>query len=369
MNRIKFILLAVLAAILIVIGILWITADRDRFINPYEEVNWEAINYHDANLHTHTTYSDGRHDPHESIDHYHDLGYHILALTDHDTCHYEVRPQTLYPWTELNAIFHQIKDMEHGCRDGTFGDRANEEWQDRDPDELGMLSVEGSEISKSHHHGSYNTDYADGPEEETESFQAIEELGGIAMFFHPGRYDRDVDWYVDHYETFDHLVGMEIYNQVDRYPVDRAKWDRVLHRLMPDRPAWGFANDDTHGNDHLGRNRNTFLLEDLSLATFTDAIVNGHFYLFVPEERGEPSDIRILNIESNEDRIRLVLSGEPVEFEWITHDPQIDDSRIIHNEAEISLAEVPDYARFIRAVVVSESGRTYTQPFGIERAE
>jgi hypothetical protein len=363
------ILVATLAAVLVILIFLWITAERDRFVNPYEEVNWQAIDYFDANLHTHTTYSDGNHDPHQSIDHYHELGYRILALTDHDTCHYEVRPSTLYPWTSFNEIFHEIKDQPHGCRDGTFGDRANEEWQDRDPDQLDMLSVEGSEISKTHHHGSYHTHYADGPETEEQSFQEIEELGGIAMFFHPGRYDREIDWYVDHYLTYDHLVGTEVYNQVDRYPFDREKWDRVLHRLMPDRPVWGFANDDTHGNDHLGRNRNTFLLEDLSLEAFTNAIRKGHLYLFVPEERGVASDIRIHNIEASDNRIRLEIDGEPETFEWITHDPQTDESRIIHDRPEITLADVPGDAKFVRAVIISEAGRTYTQPFGIERAE
>lgn len=59
--------------------------ENDYFLNPYEDMNWETVQYYDANLHTHTTLSDGSYDPHQAIDKYHELDYHILALTDHDT--------------------------------------------------------------------------------------------------------------------------------------------------------------------------------------------------------------------------------------------------------------------------------------------
>lgn len=362
------VLLGILAVLVVgVIIIVLIPSERDYFLNPYEQINWQTVNYYDANLHTHTTYSDGSYDPHQAIDMYHDLDYHILALTDHDTHHHDARPHSLYPWTRLNDIYFEIRDQLNPRYDTTFAARANEEWQNRDPDELGMLSVEGSELSAGHHIGSYMSDYAGANPDENESFSDVGARDGLAMFFHPGRYDRDADWYVEFYQTYPHVIGQEIYNQVDRYPMDREKWDQVLHQLMPDRPVWGFANDDTHGTNHFGRNRNVFLISDLSIENVRHAMAEGHLYLYVPVERGDRPDVRIRNIETRRGQIQLTLDGDYNEIQWITHDPETSESRTVHNGTEIHVSDVPSTATFVRAVILSDRGRTYTQPFGLIR--
>lgn len=353
--------------IVIAIVIILIPSERDHFLNPYEKVNWETINYYDANLHTHTTYSDGRYDPHQAIDKYHELDYRILALTDHDTHHHDARPQSLYPWTRLNDIYFEIRDKINPRTGETFVERANEEWQNRDPGQLGMLSLEGSELSASHHIGSYMSEYAGASSDEHESFREVGARDGLAMFFHPGRYDHDVEWYVDFYRTYPHVIGQEIYNQVDRYPMDREKWDRILHQLMPDRPVWGFANDDTHGTNHFGRNRNVFLISDLSIENVRHAMAGGHLYLFIPVERGDRPDVYIRNVESRRGNIQLTLDGNYNEIEWKTFDPDNDESRTIHHGPEIHVSDVPGAATFVRAEILSDGGKTYTQPFGIIR--
>ncbi|MEX0928920.1 MAG: hypothetical protein WD266_03670 [Balneolales bacterium] len=367
-NRMRLLLAALFLGLAVVLIITLFSSGGDRFISPYENVDWQTTHYYHVNLHTHTTLSDGRYDPHQAIDMYDDLDYDILSLTDHDTHHAEQRPQTLYPWTMLNDIYHELKDQ---IKSGTitFGDNANEEWQNRDPVELDMLSVEGSEMSRTHHIGSYMSDYAEGEGDEETVFQEIAERDGITMFFHPGRYDHEPEWYVDFFSRHPHLVGMEIYNQVDRYPVDRVKWDRILYRMMPERPVWGFANDDTHRTEHFGANRNIFLLPDKSLENVREAMLRGHIYLFVPEVLGDRPDVQITNIESTGNRIALTVDGVSNEVQWITHDPATDDSHSIHSGMEIALEEVPEEANFVRAVILSDGGRTYTQPFGIQRAE
>ncbi len=272
----------------------------------------------------------------------------------------------------MNDIYFEIKDQLNPRYDTTFAARANEEWQNRDPEQLGMLSVEGSELSAGHHIGSYMSDYAGASSDEHISFGEVGDRDGLAMFFHPGRYDQDADWYVNFYQTYPHVIGQEIFNQVDRYPMDREKWDQVLHQLMPDRPVWGFANDDTHGTNHFGRNRNVFLISDLTIPNVRNAMAEGHLYLYVPVERGDRPDVQIHNIETSggwirEGRIQLTLDGEYNEIQWITHDPETNESRTIHNGPEIHVAEIPLNATFVRAVILSDGGRTYTQPFGIVR--
>ncbi len=335
------------------------------FVNPYDDVDWGGIGYYDANLHTHTNYSDGRYDPHYAIDTYHEMGYDILALTDHDSLHFEFRPKALYPWTALNDIFHEIKDETNRRFDQTYGELADEEWQNRDPEELNMLSIPGSEISRTHHIGSLFNLYAGGTRSEETAFTEIGERGGLSLFFHPGRYDRPVEWYVDYYERHDHVVGMEVYNQVDRYPVDRTKWDSVLHRMMPDRPVWGFANDDTHTDNHFGRNRNVFMLSELSKEAVYEAMQKGHFYFFVPVEQGTPPPVALTGANVDGGTIELEFEGDFDRIEWMTYNPDSNESEVVGTGKTISLEAISLPANFVRAVIIGDDGRTYTQPFGV----
>lgn len=55
------------------------------------------------------------------------------------------------------------------------------------------------------------------------------------------------------------------------------------------------------------------------------------------------------------------------EIQWITHDPALNESITISNGTEVHLNKVPSTATFVRAVILSDGGRTYTQPFGIVR--
>jgi hypothetical protein len=335
------------------------------FVNPYQDVNWGGARYHDANLHTHTTLSDGRYDPHAVIDRYHDLEYAILALTDHDSMHVHAWPRSLYPWTELNTIYHQIKERKSGRSDRPYAEIVGEEWQNRDPAQLGMVSVEGSEISRTHHLSSLFNDYAGGTASEATAFQEIAQRGGLAVFNHPGRYQRSIDWYVDFFLQHEQIVGLEVYNQVDRYPVDRKRWDNILYRLMPDRSVWGLANDDTHTDAHFGRNRNVFILAELTADHVYEALKRGHFYFFVPVEQGTVPSVRLTAVTVEGEVIRLELDGDYDRIDWVTYNPFTDESQILAEGREFSLSALVVPAPFVRAVIVGPRGRTYTQPFGI----
>ena len=366
-KNVRFLLAAI--AILVVLLLLFTNypSKKDSFINPYDGIDWRTVQYFDANLHTHTTYSDGRYDPHQAIDKYHKLDYHILALTDHDRDHHSARPTTLYPWTSLNDIYFEIKDKNHRRYDTTFAARANEEWQNRNPEQLGMIAVEGSELSAGHHMGSYLSNYAGANRDEHVSFNEIGERGGLAVFFHPGRYDRDAEWYINFYQMYPHVIGQEIYNSVDQFPMDREKWDHILHYLMPDRPVWGFANDDTHVTLQFGLNRNIFLLPELTIDNVREAMVTGQMYMFIPVERGDRSDVQVRGVASERGRIQLSLDGDVTEIQWITHDPATTESNMFHTGPTLHIDDVPLSATFVRAVILSNRGRTYTQPFGIVR--
>jgi hypothetical protein len=100
-------------------------------------------------------------------------------------------------------------------------------YENRDPETLGMVAIQGNEVSAPHHINSFFTDYEQRTDQEEIALEAIGSRGGATFINHPGRYtDKNpekynTEWYVDILTRFDHIAGIEVYNQVDRYPTDR----------------------------------------------------------------------------------------------------------------------------------------------------
>ncbi len=287
--------------------------------NPYAEVDWVEHGQYKANFHTHTTESDGQMSPAAKIDEYYSMGYSVLAITDHN--------RVTWTWDD------------HG----------------RDADELGMVAVQGNEPSRHHHIGSYFNDYGGESTELHDSLEAIGQRGGLAMMFHPGRYDFETSWYVDLFTSYDFLVGMEVYNQGDRYPGDRALWDEVLSELMPARPVWGYSNDDAHNIGHVGRNWQTLILPELSEAAVRSAMEEGLFYFSYAPTRGNPAPtINSILVDDAEGSITIDASGF-TDVHWISGGQVIQSgSPTIH---------VRSFDGYLRAELDGPAGTTYTQPF------
>lgn len=153
-------------------------------VNPYEGVNWDLTTHYKANFHAHTTQTDGNYPPHEVVDQYHQLGYSLLSLTDHD--------RITYPWTNFSEL--------------------NDKYQDRDPDSLGMMSIVGNELSRHHHTLSLFTDFRAQSQDlhvvlknqADHSKDALAVLAHPAMHW-PGQFDtkgKVTDSVVDYYANF-----------------------------------------------------------------------------------------------------------------------------------------------------------------------
>jgi hypothetical protein len=239
----KFRGIAQMAFVILVISSFFLACTpRLEIKNPYESVDWAGHGQYKANFHTHTTRSDGRMNPHTVVDKYHELGYSILAITDHN--------EVTWPWTafaemeESNTSRNRMESAPEAMPD-------NFDFENRNPVALQMVDIQANELSRHHHMGSFFNDH-NGTTTELESLEATAANDGITMLYHPGRYTRrdpqlfNLEWYLDLYGNYDHLFGMEVYNQGDRYPGDRKLWDSVLTVTMPDRPVWGYSNDDMH---------------------------------------------------------------------------------------------------------------------------
>lgn len=354
------------------------------FWSPYDGLNWTQVNYCDAEFHTHPGLGDEQYDPHQTVDRYHAEGYKILTLAGHD---YHIPTEqigSIYPWTQLESIYYKIKDVPNPGEDNkTYGEIANEPYQNRDPIELDMVSVEGCEVSGPHHIVSLFSSFSEGAETEAETFEAISELGGFAYFAHPGRYVERWGiteyWHADFYKRFDMLLGQSIYNREDSHPGDRAFFDKVAYLLGYERPIWLFGEDDMHTEGTLGWNRNVILIEnfkpgslhpdipDGSAPDVKKALKTGKFYLWKPSEKYNKRTFNITNISSRYDRIELMFDHPDLikEVRWVTYNPGNKESVVFHTGNVIKLKNVPAYAKFLRAEIEGEAGTIYTQPFYI----
>ena len=303
-----------------------------NIINPYEEIDWENINYYKANLHTHTEQSDGYHSVERVISAFHSNNYDILAITDHNLY--------TYPWS--NYI------------------------NDSQKEELNITPIAGSEISNTHHIGSYFNSFAGEDESETKVLDEIKKRNGLAVFFHPGRYSKSKEWYIDFYEQYEHLVGQEIFNKNNRYPGDLEFWDKILFELMPYRPVWGFANDDMHSIPRdLGGHYNIFLLEENTIQAVKNGMKNGHFYIYNPVRNREEPEFYIDNIVVDNNKIEISIEGDYRKIEWIAYDSVSEENKIFAEGKIFEVADLSYKTTYIRAKITSRAGDILTQPFGI----
>jgi hypothetical protein len=318
------------SSILMIVCLVFSVASEPTIIidNPYAGILWSgagAWQRHKANFHTHTTQSDGAMAPNVVIDLYHEKGYTILAITDHN--------RNTWPWTN---------------------------W-DRDPAELGMLAISGNEFSSGHHRGSlFNTIDGNPGSNVKATLNQIADSGGLSMLYHPGRYSESIDWYVDIYKTIPTCIGMEVFNQNDRYPNDRATWDSVLTRLMPDRPVWGYANDDMHTTSHLFRGYNIIFVEELTESNVRQALQLGRSYFsYEPGRTGNALAPSIDSITLDTIAMTItVFAKNHNEIQWIS------SGIIVGNDSVFSYAQSHQLP-YVRARIIGSKGETHTQPFGI----
>lgn len=340
--------LAIALCLLLTAGLA--AAQNTLVVNPYEGVDWDAFVQYKANLHTHTTESDGRMDPSQVIDEYHQRGYDILALTDHN--------RNTWPWTD-------------------FG---------RDPAELGMLAISGNELSRHHHTGSLFCELETDEGDHEAALREVAQLGGLAILYHPGRYWEPaedapnavpadaLERYVGLFSRHQHLLGMEIINAGNRYPHDRLLWDALLAEMMPGRPIHAFVNDDMHSIGALGRDWSVYPLPELTEDALREALVTGAFYsASVSTHPGDDRSVEgtpvIRRIAHDEDAgtitVEATVGGEPLGSEgyrWIA------GGEALHVGPTLAYRDDDRIGSYARVELLGTGGTAFTNAFGFQAA-
>lgn len=213
--------------------------------DPYEGISWGDVTHHKGEFHNHVrnTFQS----PAQVADFYRGKQECALGRTIADEEVYTVyavadkgdKPMK-FPWTEFSDI--------------------DPEWEDRDPEEMGVVSFPGAESVIGEHVTSIFTTIVDeeigadtryGVIEEILEREEFHEPKGLVILGHPARYVEGPDeWerYTEELESFsreDGLVGTEIFSRKDPMgKTNRPLWDNLLSRYAPSRMFWGFGADD-----------------------------------------------------------------------------------------------------------------------------
>jgi hypothetical protein len=198
------------------------------------------------------------------------------------------------------------------------------------------------------------------------AFRTIEKKDGLVILHHPGRYDQSVDWYTEQYNNHNGtLIGLEVYNQGNRYPHDRETWDAINKLRTPYNYIWGFSSDDFHRMSHSFRNYQHFPLESLTEENLKNAMKTGAFYFsYEPDGANQSSPTyrqaatpRLTGVAIFEENI--TISGENFDgIMWYN-----DETKIIAYGTSLNTSLIT--SSFVRAVLNNTAGLSYTQPFGL----
>ncbi len=321
-------LIAIICAVSMLAGILstvGFAADTGRdytIINPYEDVDWSWKQYK-ADLHSHTTASDGDDSLKKMIETNYGYGFDIYAVTDHGI--------TSSSWTEAKTIpalkvFVSMKkpdaeirvlDAEGGLTyEGDRYDLVTENgseyyYQTYSDGSVGQkmlrvpFGIENNPSSLNNAHvNSWFVDYGDGLLGGTSDYEtpikAVDELGGLSVINHPGEYTnaRDEDctadaydyndsmykYYIDKFtsllETYDSCIGIDINSKGDsRTRFDRKLWDILLMNLAPaGRNVSAIATSDAHRATAAYTGYTEMIMPENTVESLKESMAKGQFF-------------------------------------------------------------------------------------------
>ncbi len=186
---IAFVVLALLLPLSASAAATDVTGTKDYTItNPYASVNWDTWGHYKANLHAHSTVSDGDVDFVDMIEAHYALGFDVLAMTDHVLVNrgWTITPQPM-PLLGYQMILRRPVPMTPAryTQITTGADRGG-----RGMTEVPFgIELNAAVLTKNHVNGFF-ADYGQnlwGKENDFETpIAAVHALGGLTHINHPG---------------------------------------------------------------------------------------------------------------------------------------------------------------------------------------
>lgn len=357
---------------------------KEIIINPYENIVWDKVNGYKGNFHQHSTESDGREYPANLIDQAKDLGMDIFVISDHDS--YRLNrgkyPKVLdvsdpsdefYDPERPEGLYRNIYPFHYFDRDvyydpneqGNYTELARRgrtgEFDIIDNKVKDMLTFEACEFTEKHHIISIltNEDGFPGGLSEEELIRRTQEKGGLTYFAHPGRHwEEGSQWYNPKYTPkyyrdiitdFRNCLGIEVSNMNDRFPNDKKLWDVLSNVGFDTIEVWGFSGTDSH-NEYNDNNYNVVFMEELTISSLKNSLINGNFYFCDGEK---PPTIK--KIEVNDEEVIITSNG--FNIDWYSSGKKVAVG------SRINYKNTKGLSNNLRAVVYGKRGRAFTNPF------
>ncbi len=211
--------------------------------NPYNVTG----SYHKAQLHTHTSKSDGKLSPEEMVNNYKEKGYSFLAITDHDKI-----------------------TKHHGLDDDRFITITGEEMTWSRPFwPLGqhMLRLFVKERVKL-------TNLQDIIN------QTVKKNKGIVVINHPSSFSGlgTQYWELDKLLNLNSIYFIEIVNHFSQEEKNIKYWHELLKKFGPEEPIWGIASDDAHLKEDIDKEWLMVKVDTISAKALYAALSKGSFY-------------------------------------------------------------------------------------------
>lgn len=383
---------AFLLSLLLVFSLFSVTAfakdsETDYTIsNPYDKVDWDNFETYKANLHTHTTASDGDVVLTDMVEAYYKAGYDILSITDHGVINDGwLTERKTYP---VFNKFRKVKPMS--------ADDYERITTGADRDSRGMIDITGgietnmATISKVHVNG-YFTTWGNGVWGTENDYKTatveIEKAGGYSVLNHVGDWINSnnypershessyIAYFADIFTSSKSCLGMEIVNGKDNVSrADRALWDELLQVVIPEgRNVWAFSDDDSEQLYEIGNSFELFPLKENTEENVKQAMADGSFFSaskFDKTDRqnefegtGEVPLVKKIIVNQEDNTISVVVdeNRDCSKIEWIANGKVIsDDYTIDLNDFENELG------CYVRFQLHGEGGVTYSQAFELQ---
>ena len=291
--------------------------------NPYATIDFSTVNQYKADLHSHTTYSDGNETLPAMTERHYEMGFDIYAITDHGTNSYGYTSQTfndplkLISWVKNGAVYNDVLEVNGKTSDG-IDYRVDTDAVTND--EYYIETVDGQDGHKmmrvpygieqnptsfnNAHVNSWFVDYGNGILGGTSNYESpiatVDRLGGLTVINHPGEYTnaRDEDNQDDAYNLdnpvysykitkfakilseYNTCLGIDINSKGDgRTRYDRKLWDILLQKLVPHgRNVYAIATTDAHNLGIVDSGYTIMLMNDLTSDDLKVAMENGQFF-------------------------------------------------------------------------------------------
>lgn len=293
--------------------------------NPYAGVDFSTYKPYKADLHSHTTFSDGSNPLPDMVERHYELGFDILAITDHGTDFYGYTVQNQYhiPAMKILGLFDNGEVIDDVlAENGTAGNgNVYAVTKSESGDEYYSQTFEGGiqghsmmsvpyaneQNPTSFNNAHVNTWFVEyghgrvgGTSDYATPIRAIQGLGGLCVINHPGEYTnaRDEIYTADAYnkeksgynykiKKFESLLlensnclGIDINSKGDgRTRFDRKLWDIMLADLIPQgRSVFAIATSDAHNLDIVDSGYTLHYMPSNTSENLRANMANGEFF-------------------------------------------------------------------------------------------